>query len=358
MQQKWLKGDGFRDPGLIMCWPFWNKISHVVTRQSRTYNAPVKDCATEDNVMVEIDLSLTFQISDPYKFVYSLGAHRFDELLFAETEEGIRAMVHGVTAMRVHDLREEFAVGMKTGLNETFSAYGVTIQTVKIKKATLPLKLEKVREDTTAFSTEMEQEEKEHANEMRKIKDAAKQRLLKIDEKITRGLQDLEAQKRRALIEREELIVSALSEQEVKKLNAESAAAVAVREAEAARDLAAVNGEKDKAAVVMHVNAELEATKAKISQEMEALVVESRAELVAAENEAKGKLAEAEVEARASEFLKEEREFELESARYGVLERLAKQGRYVVGGKTGEAMLKHLCPGGEFDLSAGVGVEK
>ena len=51
-------------------------------------------------------------IDEAKKFVYSLGASRLDELLSSQTEEAIRALVYGVPAMRVHDLREEFAIGM------------------------------------------------------------------------------------------------------------------------------------------------------------------------------------------------------------------------------------------------------
>lgn len=66
--------------------------------------------------MVNVDLSLTFKIGPDTeaarKFVYRLGAHRFDELLSAEAEEAIRGLVYSVTHDKVNDLREEFAVGM------------------------------------------------------------------------------------------------------------------------------------------------------------------------------------------------------------------------------------------------------
>ena len=66
--------------------------------------------------MVNVDLSLAFRIGPDAeaarKFVYRLGAHRFDELLSAETEEAIRGLVYSVTHDKVNDLREEFAVGM------------------------------------------------------------------------------------------------------------------------------------------------------------------------------------------------------------------------------------------------------
>ena len=139
--QSWTANQGLRPPGLIVCWPGWNRISHVVTRASKTYNAPVQNCPTQDNVMVSVDVSISFQIQDAEKFVYTLGAHRFDELLSAQTDEAIRGLVHEVPSSRVLDLREEFALGMLQGLNRKVNPFGVAILNVKITEVSLPSKL-------------------------------------------------------------------------------------------------------------------------------------------------------------------------------------------------------------------------
>ena len=56
-------------------------------------------------LQVNVDLSLTFRIGPDIdaarNFVYRLGAHRFDELLSAETEESIRGLVYSVTHDKV-----------------------------------------------------------------------------------------------------------------------------------------------------------------------------------------------------------------------------------------------------------------
>lgn len=123
-------------PGFKMAWWGWDRISHVVTRSTVSYSTPVKQCPTADNVRVEIDVSLNFQIGptmkDARRFVYTLGAARFDELLGAEIEEAVREMVYEVKALRIHDLREEFADGMLRGLNRTMRKFGVEMKNVKI----------------------------------------------------------------------------------------------------------------------------------------------------------------------------------------------------------------------------------
>jgi hypothetical protein len=52
----------------------------------------------------------------------------------AQTDEAIRGLVRGVPAMRVLDLREEFASGMLRGLNSKINQFGVVILNVKVSE--------------------------------------------------------------------------------------------------------------------------------------------------------------------------------------------------------------------------------
>lgn len=65
--------------------------------QSITYTAPVRECPTFDNVLIDMYLKLMFQIKstpqDVKNFVYLLGASRFDEFLYASVQEAVRTMV-------------------------------------------------------------------------------------------------------------------------------------------------------------------------------------------------------------------------------------------------------------------------
>ncbi|KAH9118309.1 hypothetical protein LEN26_012195 [Aphanomyces euteiches] len=171
LYQKWNAHMGILDPGLIAVWPAYNRVSHIVTKHAVTYSAPVKRCATSDNVMIDIDISINFQIgptaNDAVKFVYMLGAQRFNELISMLTAEGIRGLVHSVRHDQVHDLREEFASEMKKDLNAKLAQYGVIIHNVKVTNVALPAHLSATLEHTTAFKTKIEEQEKKHENDMR-----------------------------------------------------------------------------------------------------------------------------------------------------------------------------------------------
>eukprot|EP01084_Bolivina_argentea_P141953 249417_1 len=133
VKHKW--GDDYDEKNLaqagLTCLPSWYRIAYCVTPQSCTYNAPVKSCPTEDNVMVDCDLTLVFMIDpavdDVKNFVYNLGAHRFNEFLAAATEEGIRQLVRQTPHHKIYELRGGNLVrSMLDELNDKFKKFGVT----------------------------------------------------------------------------------------------------------------------------------------------------------------------------------------------------------------------------------------
>lgn len=102
--QKFGKNVGVANPGLHMKCGWW-KVSHVVSKQAQTYDAPVKHCPTSDNVHVNVDVVVIFKINDPEKFVYELGAANFDEYLTGTVDERIRQLVREQDHKTVYGLR-------------------------------------------------------------------------------------------------------------------------------------------------------------------------------------------------------------------------------------------------------------
>lgn len=95
-------------PGL-QCLPSCYYIAYCVNKKSITYNAPVKSCPSKDNVMVDCVLALVFQINPEAtavkKFIYMLGAVRFDKFLMAAVEEAIRHLIRGCQHLEVYELK-------------------------------------------------------------------------------------------------------------------------------------------------------------------------------------------------------------------------------------------------------------
>ena len=350
--QTWHANKGLKEPGLIPFCPAWHRVSHIVTQAHKTYNAPVQNCPTSDNVLVAVDVSLMFQIQDPEKFVYELGAHRFDEFLTAQTDEAIRGLVHEVPALKVHDLREEFAMGMKTGLNRKINKFGVVISHVKITNVELPSSLAATLQNTTSFKTQMEQQEKGHAAKMRVLLDDATQRLTAIRKQNGRDEQDLKAAIDRALIEREKRRLDAINARDVAVVNAQTDKSVRTAEAESNRVNAENKAKSEMVQLVEKVRADAEAAKTKATQDASSRKTRKDAHMDEAMAIAKAIEVDANVEEMAAAQLKEKRSFDVAGQRFQVLQGLAAKGRMVISGDQGEALLKGLCPGGSGDLSA------
>lgn len=355
LQQTWFADMGAAPTGFKMIWMGWNRISHIVTRKGISYNHPVADCPTIDNVMVRIDLSLNFQIGpdleDAQKFVYTLGATRLDEMLGAETEEAIRALVNKVPVMKVLDLREEFTVAMKNGLNSTMNLYGVVINNVKITHVQLPASLEKTLQSRTSFETQMEEQQKKHVAQMQKMNDDARQTLEMIKKNNKRLTQDLRAECERALISRDEKLSAVQNAKHVKVVSANSEAEVREIKAKSKKSVSENDAQKHATELVIRIKADCDSNRVAADQDFKSRKVRAEAKLSVAQNAAKEIDADADAERQAAVELSALRDYQVQALRMNVLTGLAATTNMVFTGDTGEGVLEMLAPGGKRDLS-------
>jgi regulator of protease activity HflC (stomatin/prohibitin superfamily) len=332
------------DPGLQVFWPAWHRVSHIVTKQAVSYSNPVRYCPTSDNVMVDIDISISFQIGptedDAVKFVYSLGAHRFDELLYSLTEEAIRGLVNSVRHDQVHDLREDFAQGMKKDLNATLSEYGVFIHNVKVTDVALPPTLSRTLEETTAFKTRMEEQEKNHENRLRILLNEETQKLTALQKENDRAIQDLLAVKARTVIQRDEMRTVASAKAEVMIVEQQSVFDNKIKEAEGFKEdaVASATAEVFKRKALPAV--ELTTLKADYEQYVTVSKIKSQAVVKAAEREASKVLANAEAEGTAAPFLTDKRSFDYQSKKIALETSLAQVVPMVISGKNGDDLIR------------------
>uniref|UniRef100_A0A7S1BD26 Band 7 domain-containing protein n=3 Tax=Corethron hystrix TaxID=216773 RepID=A0A7S1BD26_9STRA len=346
--QHFQKDMGKLNPGVLWFWPAWNRISHIVTRATITYNAPARNCPTADNVMVNVDLSLTFRIGPDIdgarNFVYKLGAHRFDELLSSETEEAIRGLVYSVTHDKVNDLREEFAVGMLATLNSKVQAYGVQIMNVKITDVKLPRELQERLERTTTFKTKMEEQEKSHENKLRIVEDEAITELETILKTNSRKLQEVEAEKQRFVIEQREMEERAKGAGRVQQVGTKTKVEVAIKKAQGDEFVNRVKGKQGAEALLKKTEIECQKMIIESKQKAHVVIKESEVDLKKSEFDAGAMIASAKVEAEAAKSLEEKRRYELEWARLKVLKKIAGDGRKFISGEKGKQILNDLVP--------------
>lgn len=346
--QRWHEDQGELEPGVKWFWPFYNRISHIVSASAITYSAPARSCPTSDNVNVDVDLSLTFRIGPDVeaarKFVYRLGAVRMDEMLTAECEEGIRSLVYSVTHDKVNDLREEFATDVLGVLNEKFSKYGVQILNVKVTDVMLPDLLQRRLQETTAFKTKMGETEKVHENKVQVVKDRAILELETIRKENARKVREIQAETERFEIERRELELRAIGEARIQIVAEERVADVKLKSAQADEVISKIKARQKGESLLRNAEIACQRTKIEADEKAKVMTKDSEAELEVAKLKAVSMVTKEEVEMKGAAYLMEKRKYELEWSRLAILKEVAGKGRKFISAERGDNLINSMIP--------------
>jgi regulator of protease activity HflC (stomatin/prohibitin superfamily) len=118
--------------------PPWFAVSHLVTRREIPYDVPAVEALTKDHVRATVDTLITFIITDPYRFVFSITADDFDEILLAACLDAIRSAVRQLPTDKVADLTRQETDTLRQALNTEVEPYGVTIKKINVTDARPP----------------------------------------------------------------------------------------------------------------------------------------------------------------------------------------------------------------------------
>lgn len=241
-------------------------------------------------VLVDVDLSLTFRIGpgsdEVSNFIYKLGAHRFDELLSAETKQAIRALVYSVTYDQVNDMREEFATTMLSTLYPKFAMYGVTIINVMITNVTLPSDIQTQLERTTTLKLEMSEQEKIHENRIKALQNDAARSIETIRISNRRMLQEIEAEMTRNDIERLEMEEAARGKARLEEIKAMAVADVTLKKSIGNANLEKVKARQHAEALLKKSHLQCQAMKIEAETKVNIELKKSEADLAIAESNA------------------------------------------------------------------------
>ena len=185
-------------------------VTHLVTRREIPFDVPVVEAPTKDNVRASVDTLVTFNIVDPFKFVFSISADDFDQVFQAACQDGLRHLVRNVMAEQVADIAKQDLAGFREELAEAMESYGVQISKVTVTFAQPSVEvMQSLEARQLAFVQQAEQGEKQALAQRRQkdLEDLARQEVLarierekellqlKIEEsKLKRQLVELEAE--------------------------------------------------------------------------------------------------------------------------------------------------------------------
>lgn len=124
-------------PGLNLVLP-WIAVTHLVTRREIPFTVPIEDAPTQDNVRALVNTLITFNITEPHRFVFNISADDFDLVLYAACQNELRKMIRGITSEQINDLPRHDLTALRETLSERVAAYGIAISKVSITFAKPP----------------------------------------------------------------------------------------------------------------------------------------------------------------------------------------------------------------------------
>lgn len=124
------------DAGLTVIIPFFDRISSVVLLKEQTMDIPPQGVITKDNVTINIDTVVFYQITDPVKAVYEIqNLKKGIEYLAITT---IRDIVGKMDLDETFGSREAINYQLRSILDEATDKWGCKINRVEIKDINPP----------------------------------------------------------------------------------------------------------------------------------------------------------------------------------------------------------------------------
>jgi hypothetical protein len=147
---------GVYEPGIHLTLNPLEGVSRMITHQTIVFDCPVRNCPTQDNVFIGMDVQIQFHIeADQSKkgkerylpienFAYKLSPANLGQRIQSLMDEHLRMLAQVVPAAKAYDLRTaagEPITKMLASMNAALSPYGVVFEDCAVTNITLPHEL-------------------------------------------------------------------------------------------------------------------------------------------------------------------------------------------------------------------------
>jgi regulator of protease activity HflC (stomatin/prohibitin superfamily) len=193
--------------------PPWIAVTHLVTQRVIPFDVPVVEAPTQDNVRATVDTLITFSISDPYHFVYSISADDFDQVFQAACQDGLRALVRQVPTDEVNDLVRRDLTELTNTLSRDVEPYGVTIKKVNIIYAQPPDDFMRSQEARQLAIVQQAEQTEQQALALRRQRDQADLAQKEVIARVEREREELQLQLQQAEMRRRVIELEAKTEE-------------------------------------------------------------------------------------------------------------------------------------------------
>jgi len=131
---------GAKGPGLFFIIPIFDKMVKVDLR-TVTFDVPVQEVITRDNVPVRVNAVVYYRVIDPEKAV--IQVENYHEATSQISQTTLRSIIGQVELDQLLSEREELNKRLQQIIDEATDPWGVKVSTVEIKDVELPKEMQR-----------------------------------------------------------------------------------------------------------------------------------------------------------------------------------------------------------------------
>uniref|UniRef100_A0A7S0AT63 Band 7 domain-containing protein n=1 Tax=Pyrodinium bahamense TaxID=73915 RepID=A0A7S0AT63_9DINO len=314
--------DGGWSPG-FHCFPPWYAVNRLVSKQLIIFDTPVKECKTQDNITVNIDVLIVLEIVQATDFIYGIGPEKLDDLLRCSQEEILRQMASETPVERIYDLHGANTEQWVELFNGKLGQYGVRVHHFTVTNVVIPQDMASDFEAKTLYESKTLEKQMQQESDRLTLNIQEEQQKLREECDNARMAAEEEAVTTKAQITKEVAIVIAESDKDISLKEAQRNADVLDVTATAEMEIATTTAEIMRLKRINDAGIEKEVGKLEAEAEAYEKQRRAKAKMESSATIALGKKALAEAEGEATTAFAARREQEQEMARLKILEKLA-----------------------------------
>jgi regulator of protease activity HflC (stomatin/prohibitin superfamily) len=132
------------DPGLALIVPYVDRVKPLIDLREQVVSFPPQPVITEDNLVINIDTVIYFQVTDPRAASYEIADYiaGIEQL----TVTTLRNVIGGMTLEDTLTSRDQISGALRTVLDEATGKWGIRVNRVELKAVDPPASIQEAME--------------------------------------------------------------------------------------------------------------------------------------------------------------------------------------------------------------------
>jgi regulator of protease activity HflC (stomatin/prohibitin superfamily) len=132
------------DPGLALIIPYVDRVKPLIDLREQVVSFPPQPVITEDNLVINIDTVIYFQVTDPKAASYEIADYiaAIEQLVITT----LRNVIGGMTLEDTLTSRDKISAALRTVLDEATGRWGIRVNRVELKAVDPPASIQEAME--------------------------------------------------------------------------------------------------------------------------------------------------------------------------------------------------------------------